>query len=131
MVLRVSGKNLDIGTALREHVETRVAALAERYVTGLISGTVTFGPDGPGYRTDCNLRLTSGMSLQAEARGLPVRASSIRPISAARLRPSCAAIVSSTAQNCGSNAIESSEQNGYTAFFTLPVAQSRPRSGPA
>ena len=46
MVLRVSGKNLDIGTALREHVETRVAALAERYVTGLISGTVTFGQMG-------------------------------------------------------------------------------------
>ena len=75
MVLRVSGKNLDIGTALREHVETRVAALAERYVTGLISGTVTFGPDGPGYRTDCNLRLTSGMSLQAEARAQDVYAS--------------------------------------------------------
>lgn len=75
MVLRVSGKNIDIGAALREHVETRVAALSERYTAGPISGTVIFGPEGPGYRTDCNLRLTSGMSLQAEARAQDVYAS--------------------------------------------------------
>ena len=75
MVLRVSGKNIDIGAALREHVEARVAALSERYTAGPISGTVIFGPEGPGYRTDCNLRLTSGMSLQAEARAQDVYAS--------------------------------------------------------
>ena len=75
MVLRVSGKNLDIGAALREHVQARIEALAQRYDAGTITGHVTVGPDGPGYRTDCILHLTSGMSLQAEAKAQEVYAS--------------------------------------------------------
>ncbi len=35
------------------------------------------------------------------------------------------------ARKWGSSAIESREANGYTARRTFPVAQSRPRSGPA
>ncbi len=33
-------------------------------------------------------------------------------------------------RKCGSSAIESSEQNGYTTRLTLPAAQSNPMSGP-
>src|SRR5271154_5438856 len=57
MTLRVSGKNLDIGEALRQHVLERVEATVARY----------FG--GSGYRSDCTLRLSSGISLHAEGRG--------------------------------------------------------------
>jgi len=38
MVLRVSGKNLDIGEALRGQIETRVDAVLARYSTENIPG---------------------------------------------------------------------------------------------
>lgn len=65
MVLRVSGKNLDIGDALRSQVETRVASTLGKYFQGQYSGHVTVARDGAGFRTDCVLHLTSGMTLEA------------------------------------------------------------------
>ena len=67
MTVRVSGKNLAIGEALRDHVLARVEAAVGKYFDGSVSGHVTIGPEGSGYRTDCSLHLSSGMALQAEA----------------------------------------------------------------
>jgi ribosomal subunit interface protein len=68
MTLRVSGKNLDIGEALRVYVEQRINAMAVKYFDGGITGHVTLEPEGSGYRTDCALHLSSGITLHAEAR---------------------------------------------------------------
>jgi ribosomal subunit interface protein len=65
MTLRVSGKNLDIGEALRSQVQARVAATLAKYFDGSYSGHVTVARDGAGYRTDCVLHLTSGITLEA------------------------------------------------------------------
>jgi ribosomal subunit interface protein len=67
MTLRVSGKNLDIGEALRSHVQQRISAMASKYFDGSMSGHVTLEPEGSAYRTDCALHLSSGITLQAEA----------------------------------------------------------------
>jgi ribosomal subunit interface protein len=68
MTLRVSGKNLDIGEALRQHVLEKVEAMVTRYFTGSVSGHVVMTREGSGYRSDCTLRLSSGLSLHAESR---------------------------------------------------------------
>jgi ribosomal subunit interface protein len=68
MTLRVSGKNLDIGEALRQHVLEKVEATVARYFSGGIGGHVVMTRDGSGYRSDCTLRLSSGLSLHAEGR---------------------------------------------------------------
>jgi ribosomal subunit interface protein len=65
MTLRVSGKNLDIGEALRAQVEERVENALSKYFNGGYSGHVTVAKDGAGFRTDCVLHLTSGMTLEA------------------------------------------------------------------
>jgi ribosome hibernation promoting factor len=65
MTLRVSGKNLDIGEALRRQVEDRVESALTKYFSGGYSGHVTVAKDGTGFRTDCVLHLTSGMTLEA------------------------------------------------------------------
>ncbi|MBF9233261.1 ribosome hibernation-promoting factor, HPF/YfiA family [Microvirga alba] len=65
MTLRVSGKNLDIGEALRSQVEARVASALTKYFNGGYSGHVTVTRDGTGFRTDCVLHLDSGMMLEA------------------------------------------------------------------
>ena len=56
MGLRVSGKNFDIGEALREHVLGRLQSSAEKYFKGLITGHVVVDHEGSGYRTDLSTR---------------------------------------------------------------------------
>ena len=68
MTLRVSGKNLDIGEALRQHVLEKVEAMVARYFDGRVSGHVVMPREGSGYRSDCTLHLSSGVDLQAEGR---------------------------------------------------------------
>lgn len=68
MTLRVSGKNLDIGEALRQHVLGKVETTVARYFGGSVGGHVVMTREGSGYRSDCTLRLSSGVSLHAEGR---------------------------------------------------------------
>ena len=64
MTLRVSGKNVDVGDALRSHIEERVAEGVSKYFDGGFTGHVTVGREGSGYRTECLLHLDTGIDLQ-------------------------------------------------------------------
>lgn len=68
MSLRVSGKNIAIGEALRTHVTDRLQSAAAKYFDGGVSGHVTLSPEGSGFRADVSLHLTSGIVLQADGR---------------------------------------------------------------
>jgi ribosomal subunit interface protein len=68
MSLRVSGKNINIGEALRTHVADRLHAATAKYFDGGVSGHVTLSPEGSGFRADVSLHLTSGIILQADGR---------------------------------------------------------------
>src|SRR6476620_6664998 len=67
MPFRVSGKNIDIGQALRARVNARVAEVTAKYFDGGFSGHVTIGKEGFGFRTDCDVHLDSGIVLEADA----------------------------------------------------------------
>ncbi|WP_158809067.1 ribosome-associated translation inhibitor RaiA [Beijerinckia sp. L45] len=67
MTLRISGKNLAIGDALRSHVQARIDGVTAKYHAGAPSGHVTIGPEGSGYRSDCTLFLAAGITLQVDA----------------------------------------------------------------
>lgn len=69
MPLRVSGKNINIGDALRTHVMERLRAATAKYSDGgEPRGHVTITPEGAGYRADCSLHLPAGVVLQADGR---------------------------------------------------------------
>jgi ribosomal subunit interface protein len=72
---RVSGKNLDIGEALRERVNGRIAEAMEKYFDGGYSGHVTIAREGSGFRTECAIHLDSKITLQAEGRAADAYAS--------------------------------------------------------
>src|SRR5947209_20624116 len=67
MPFRVSGKNLDIGEALRERVSARVVEALSKYFNGGYSGHVTVEKEGFGFRTECAIHLDSGIVLHTEA----------------------------------------------------------------
>jgi ribosomal subunit interface protein len=68
MTLRVSGKNMDIGDALRDHIEARIGSTLEKYRAGPAAGHVTIEREGSGFRADCTLHLKSGATVQADFR---------------------------------------------------------------
>ena len=67
MSLQITGKNMDIGAALRQRAEERVEAAVTKYFDGSYSGTVVVGHDGGGYRTDCTVHLSTGPILKTSA----------------------------------------------------------------
>jgi ribosomal subunit interface protein len=66
MSFRVSGKNLDVGDALRERVSGRIAETVSKYFDGGYSGHATLSRDGFGFRTECAIHLDSRITLHAE-----------------------------------------------------------------
>jgi len=67
MPFRVSGKNIDLGEALRTRINERIAEATAKYFDGGYSGHVTVGKEGFGFRTECVIHLDSGIVLEADA----------------------------------------------------------------
>src|SRR6185503_20054821 len=78
MPFRVSGKNLDIGEALRERVSARIVEALSKYFDGGYSGHVTVEKEGFGFRTECAIHLDSGMTLHTEANATDAYASAVQ-----------------------------------------------------
>jgi ribosomal subunit interface protein len=69
MQIKITGKNLDIGTALREHVEERLRQLQQKYFEGTVHAHVTVEKVRTGFQADCALHLATGLVLQAHGSG--------------------------------------------------------------
>jgi len=69
MQIKVTGKNLDVGDALREHIESRLQLIKQKYFEGTVHAHVTVEKQRVGFHTDCALHLATGLVLQAEGTG--------------------------------------------------------------
>lgn len=67
MPFRVSGKNIEVGEALRERIGARVVESLEKYFDGGFSGHVTVGKEAFGFHTECVVHLDSGVVLRADS----------------------------------------------------------------
>jgi ribosome hibernation promoting factor len=75
MTLRISGKSISIGEALRGRVSERTDEVLRKYFDGNYSGHITLSKDGSSFRTDCALHLDSGITLEADANAADAYAS--------------------------------------------------------
>lgn len=69
MTLRVSGKNMDVGEALRGKAETHIDAVVKKYFDGGYDGHLTLEPEGIGFNAICSIHLDTGAVLQSTAYG--------------------------------------------------------------
>ncbi len=69
MTLRVSGKNMDVGDALRTKAEGHFDSVVKKYFDGGYSGHLTLEPEGSGFNALCMVHLDSGAVLQASSYG--------------------------------------------------------------
>lgn len=67
MSLRVSGKNLDVGQALRARINSRIGDAMCKYFDGGYSGHVTVAREGSGFHTECAVHLDSKITPRSEA----------------------------------------------------------------
>ena len=65
MTLQVTGKNLDVGEALRTYVTERIEHTLDKYVGSSLSGHVRIEKERTQFRTDCSIQLRSGLTLQS------------------------------------------------------------------
>ena len=69
MQIRITGKNLDIGTAFQEHVESRLHEIAEKYFNGVTSALVVVEKQRSQFDAEIVIHLTTGLVMQARGQG--------------------------------------------------------------
>lgn len=75
MALQVTGKNLDVGEALRTYVENRVENTLDKYAGQSPSGHVRIEKTRGSFLTGCTIQLQSGLSLEARGEAADAYAS--------------------------------------------------------
>jgi ribosomal subunit interface protein len=65
MQILTTGKNLDIGEALRERIENRLTGNLAKYFDGTVRAHVVVELQKSKFRTECTLHLSTGLTLQA------------------------------------------------------------------
>lgn len=67
MQIQITGKNVDVGDALKSRIEGRLDQDVAKYFDDDANAHVTIAKEGSDFRSDCFLTLGSGINLQSHA----------------------------------------------------------------
>ena len=67
MLIKVSGKQIDVGEALRTHVEYNMVAAVAKYFDRPVDAHVVFSRNGHEFKCDSSVHLSTGLTAQAHA----------------------------------------------------------------
>ena len=67
MKLSVKGKQIDVGDALRTHVETQIQEIVAKYFGDSLDAHVTFSREAHMFRADITVHAGRGIILQSNA----------------------------------------------------------------
>lgn len=65
MTLQITGKNIDVGVPLRQHISDRINHTVEKYIGPLLSGHIRIEKERSSFVTDCSIKLGSGLELHS------------------------------------------------------------------
>lgn len=65
MDINVTGRKMNVGDALTNHVEDRLSTVADKYFSRTIDATTTFMKEGHTYRSDVSFHANQGINLQS------------------------------------------------------------------
>lgn len=74
MKVSVTGKQIDVGDALRSHVEHELDAAVTKYFSGAIDAHVVFSRQGSSFRSDCDVHVGHGIKVQGRAEAADIYA---------------------------------------------------------
>jgi len=72
MQYQISGKHIDIGEALRTHVETDLNTAVKKYADRPTSATVVFSKDATEFVCEATVHLSTGLTSQAKGRAFEI-----------------------------------------------------------
>lgn len=72
MRYQVSGKHIDVGDALRQHVETELGEAVKKYAERPTDATVVFSKDSTEFVCETTIHLSTGLTTQAKAHSFDV-----------------------------------------------------------
>ena len=67
MSIQITGKNIDVGDALRSFIDERMDQIIDKYIGRDVSGHVRVQKEHNMFRTSCSIRLKSGLTLESSA----------------------------------------------------------------
>ncbi|WP_430398031.1 ribosome hibernation-promoting factor, HPF/YfiA family [Ferrovibrio sp.] len=67
MKILISGKQVDLGDALRGHVEMKLIAAVSKYMENAIEANVVFSREGSMFRCACAVHVGTSIDMQADA----------------------------------------------------------------
>ncbi len=68
MRIQVSGKQIDVGSALRSHAEEKLLEVVDKYAERPVEAIVTFSRDAYEFTADASVHLSTGMTVQAKSK---------------------------------------------------------------
>lgn len=69
MTIQITGKHMETGEAFQSFVIDKTRSVLEKYIGPEISGHFVVEKDRVGYRTNCSIRLKTGLLLEAQGQG--------------------------------------------------------------
>ncbi|MCH9809242.1 MAG: ribosome-associated translation inhibitor RaiA [Alphaproteobacteria bacterium] len=69
MTLQITGKNVDAGDAYKSYIVDKIAIVLEKYIGPEISGHVRLEKERSTFRTNCSIRLRTGLLVEAQGTG--------------------------------------------------------------
>jgi ribosomal subunit interface protein len=68
MRIQISGKQIDVGDALRTHAEEALTVVVDKYSERPVEATVIFSRDASAYAADLSVHLSTGLTVQAKSK---------------------------------------------------------------
>lgn len=139
MDIRVSGHQVDTGDALKEHVATRLEAVAEKYFSRTLSAHVTFRPAPHGaFRCDIICHVMTGLILKGAGEAQEAHPAFDQAADRIekqlrrymrRLKDRHPQAVAAEAQRANGFSIDDIDGAGYT-IFAVPAEEEEPAEAP-
>ncbi len=70
MQVQISGKSVDVGDSLRGQISDRMEHSLVKYFDGTAEGHVTLMREGPEFRVECIVHLSSGITLRSKGQAV-------------------------------------------------------------
>ncbi len=130
MEIRVSGHQVETGSALRSHVSQRIEGIADKYFSRAIAATITFGrgPHDHGFTCDIIAPVVQGVVLKASNRAGEAHVAFEG--AADKIERQLARYVSRLKSRKGNGGAELVENAAYTVFEAPAEAEEPPANPP-
>lgn len=76
MAMQFTGKNIDAGGSIQTYIEEKLDIILEKYIGREVDGHVRLEKERNQFRTNCSIRMPSGLLLEAKGEGGDAYASS-------------------------------------------------------